>query len=500
MKILANQYLMACENEAHSRASRWQKKRAATVYLAVLGTSVIVAMLSLTAIHSARMSLNSVQNNGHDSQARAAATAAIEIALATINADDDWRSNLSSGTVYPEGGQMLGDARISWAVIDVEDGSLSNAQTGRTVVHGTGEIDETVYTYQVELLQSGGPLACLESALHCDDPILVGTTVELRTDQRISTNQDVYGLFPSSIRGDVEASGSLLIGGSGARMSGVATREMPGNDVFDYYKAMGTQIDAADIRNGVELHVEDILLTTNNNPYGDANPEGIYWIDCEGSRIRIRDCRLACTLVLFNTGSGAELGAAVHIEPPRRNMPSLLVEGNLFVLQSLTSEIGENGQVNFNPPSHPLGGLSDTDTTDYFPSMVHGLVYVSGRLDLFVDFMISTFTGPVVCERIAANSKANFYYTPYAFNNPPPGFCRGDEVQIMPGSWQRVTAGQAVSGLGGSGTPSQSAAEQPEGDQPAGGSESEQLSEPTSEKNASQSTQGGFFSRLLQLW
>ncbi len=431
------------------------RSRKATIYLAVLGTSVLVAMLSLAAIHSARMTLGSVQSNSRDYQARAAAMAAVECALVAINADDDWRTNLTSGTVYPPGGLMLGDARLSWAVIDTEDGDLSNALTGRTVVQGTGEIEDSVYTFQVELLQSGSPLACLESALHCNDTIGVGVGNELRTNQRISSNQNVYSVLTGVVQGDVEASGSAGVGGSGARSSGVPQRQMPGSDVFNYYQAMGTKIAAEDLLVGGQLHLENILLSSTNNPYGDANPEGIYWIDCEGKELKIRECRLVCTLVLTNAGADVALESAVHIEPPRRNMPSLLVDGDLDVSQSNSSEIDEDGQINFNPPGQPIGGISDSDTADRFPSMVHGLVYVSGHLDLFIDFNTSTFTGTVICETITAASKAHFNYTPYALNNPPPGFCLGDEVQVMPGSWQRVAAGEAVSGSAGSGTPSE---------------------------------------------
>jgi hypothetical protein len=183
--------------------------------------------------------------------------------------------------------------------------------------------------------------------------------------------------------------------------------------------------------------IERVVISAGNNPYGAANPQGIYVIDCQFQKLTIQDCRIAATLVLINTSTPHEIDEKIHWNPPVANYPSLMVAGDLQIMFDGGSPLSEASLgVNFNPASSPYLGVSDTDSTDVYPGVIKGLVYVTGNL---------TVSRPAVMEGTIVvggwanmTDTLNLTYSPPNRNNPPPGFSGGSGMRIVPGTWRRV--------------------------------------------------------------
>jgi hypothetical protein len=200
-------------------------------------------------------------------------------------------------------------------------------------------------------------------------------------------------------------------------------------------------IDSSLLTHNSHLDLQKIVLSPQSNPYGSLNPEGIYVIDCQGEEIRVKKLRVVGTLVLLNPAATSRIDKKVHFEPALPNFPSLLVSGSIQFKYVDNVTLNESAEgVNFNPPGTPYEGSEDSDTTDTYPSLIKGLVYVSGQLNLVADGKDSVVDGVVVCGSIAANSDFILTYQSTFLNYPPPGFAVGSEMEISPGSWERATS------------------------------------------------------------
>jgi hypothetical protein len=214
-------------------------------------------------------------------------------------------------------------------------------------------------------------------------------------------------------------------------------RTMPdATTLFDLYAPpVGTQINIASLpSSGPGASLEDVLLSPQSNPYGSTNAQGIYVIDVAGTSLRIRNCRIVGTLVLLNTTTATEVIDAVHWEPAIANYPSLLVKGQISFHFDATRTLDE-GSTNFNPQNTPYGGTWDTVTDDSYPTVIKGLVYVSGRIDTTTD---PSFDGAVVCGDVAnTTNDITLTYQSTFLNDPPPGFGGSPRMVVAPDSWKQ---------------------------------------------------------------
>ena len=98
------------------------------------------------------------------------------------------------------------------------------------------------------------------------------------------------------------------------------------------YLATGTLINYSALpdASGNWKRIKRQLLSPTHNPWGGANPDGIYYIDCGGDNLRIRDSRIVATLVLLNVNE-VEIEHSVCWEAPFPNYPALLASGNANV-------------------------------------------------------------------------------------------------------------------------------------------------------------------------
>ena len=336
----------------------------------------------------------------------------------------------------------MGNGTIEWKLVDA-DGDLDDDDSDSVRLYGIGTIGQNVYTKSVLLEPAGTALTSLEVALQSGGNITFYWHAD--SDQIISSNGSVT-TNGSTINSDVEAVGQINGSVNGNATEGITPRQMPGSSVFDYYLNNGTIIDINDLPLGTgpasgKRMLEEVVLSPGNNPYGagKTNPQGIYVINCKSQDIRIKLVRLVGTLVLLNTGNGSDLDNDQHWEPAVRNYPVLLVDGDITFNWHGEHMLRESlAPANYNPPSTPYLGESDTDMIDEYPGVIKGLIYVSDDLTISHDCVIEGVI--VVGDQTTINDITNLTFDPIFLNNPPPGFGSGSEVSISPGSWRRETS------------------------------------------------------------
>lgn len=181
-----------------------------------------------------------------------------------------------------------------------------------------------------------------------------------------------------------------------------------------------------------------MVISPASNPYPpyNTNGQGIYVLDCAGIDITISTTRIVGTLVLLNPGPNSQIHTAVNWEPAVVNYPALLVSGGMAIrFQAGTfQETSLSGSLN--PPGTPYNGVEDTDTDDTYPSVIKGLVYVSGALT--IPAQDPAFDGVLLAGvGLTADAILNLTYQPIFLNNPPPGFSAPVQMIVSPGSWKR---------------------------------------------------------------
>lgn len=217
-----------------------------------------------------------------------------------------------------------------------------------------------------------------------------------------------------------------------------ATLAIVTSNTTDYLLDDATMTDVTYPKNSYVITRQ--LITPTTNPYGLTNSSGIYVINCSGKDVIIADSRIVGTLVLRSPGVGTSIQRSVSWEPAIYNYPAIVAEDVIRIELSSTGLSEGIVGSNLNPSSAPfpfIGGTSNTDVIDSYPSKINGLVYSSTDL---------TFTGnPTIFGVVIVNGDIYVNATSFSLNyqniylnDPPPGFSAGTvQMKVVPGTWQR---------------------------------------------------------------
>lgn len=107
-----------------TRTQHTHPSRLGSVYLLVLGVSMVIVMIGVSVSHLARIQSSSRTLSEQATKAELAAKSAIEITLKRIRLDSDWRSNKTSG-VWSSPAETIGDAKFV-SVLQDSDGDLAD--------------------------------------------------------------------------------------------------------------------------------------------------------------------------------------------------------------------------------------------------------------------------------------------------------------------------------------------------------------------------------------
>jgi len=222
--------------------------RTGSVYLAVLGTSLIVSVLALSALALQRVQNRMLTAAADTQQAQLNAQTALELGLLTIKSDTTWRTTYSNGNWFTNRGTGIGTCSLS--VTDPADANLADDPLEPVLLVGIGYSGRAEQRVQLTLDFQAKPLACLRSAVAAGDSVaLTSCVLRASTSGLISANS-ISATATATVYGTVEATSI-----SGTTYSGTATQisaskrpAMPDwSSVFNYYRTNGTQINFSDL-------------------------------------------------------------------------------------------------------------------------------------------------------------------------------------------------------------------------------------------------------------
>ncbi len=216
---------------------------------------------------------------------------------------------------------------------------------------------------------------------------------------------------------------------------------LPSYDVVAKYIALGTEIPFVSVpQSGGDLLIQDQLLSPTSNPFGAADPAGIYWLDAAGSDVIISHCRFDATLAIRNAGLVEIQGGIVWNYPTTADV--ILVTDSPITLTSVEATLDEAVRnVNFNPTSSPYRQtLFNSTTTDVYPTELRGVVYTSS--DFTLDPMVSNaslhVTGAIVANDLRIDGYMTVTQLDELLSKPPPGLSNPTPMRFVRGSFRRI--------------------------------------------------------------
>jgi hypothetical protein len=219
------------------------RQRTGGVYIAVLGTSLIVALLGMTALMTQRIQNRMLSASADIRQAQLNANTAVELALLTMKQDPNWRVTQPNGRWFT--GRDTAAGTCSLDVTDPVDANLANTPDDPVLVRGIGSSGQAEQRVEVTVDPRKQPLSCLRSAVAAGDLIDLNSDT-LRTTGLITANQVTAS--SSQVYGNVEAaaiSGSTY-NGTTTQINAAKLPTMPDwSTVFNYYRDEGiaTKLD-----------------------------------------------------------------------------------------------------------------------------------------------------------------------------------------------------------------------------------------------------------------
>jgi hypothetical protein len=126
--------------------------RRAGMYLAVLLTSMLVAIIGMSALSAVRVQMRSAEGDNDVTASRLCAQSAAEVGFFTVRNDATWRTKYTHDTWVPA--QALGPGAFTWKLIDERNGDLAADDKAPVLLYGQATFGEAVRTYSV-LLEPG---------------------------------------------------------------------------------------------------------------------------------------------------------------------------------------------------------------------------------------------------------------------------------------------------------------------------------------------------------
>ncbi len=408
---------------------RLHHRRRGTVYLLVLGSATLLALIGVSTLTVNRIQRQAANGTNDLTEARFYARSAIENGLYIINNDSNWRYTRSTGDWRIN--QPIGSGTFTLQGIDPTDGDLTDSGNEPLLLTGIGMKGLARHKMQVLITSVQKGLSCVQVALDAGGSITLNSATVQKTGMTISTNGTCTATS-STVNCNAE-SASTITGGAynGSTTAPVAARVMPPSTVFDYYVNHGTAINFSSIPSA---DIQDVVISPSINPYGaQTNPKGIYVINCGGQQLRIEYARIIGTLVLINPRSDSEIRNSIAWEPAVANYPVLLVSGacQLNYTNTVLSESSRN--INFNPDGAAYSGSTNTDKLDTYPSLIKGLVYISGALTTSTYVTIDGVL--VIGSTLTTSGTLDLTYRQTYYDDPPPGFEAPAQFTITPGGW-----------------------------------------------------------------
>jgi hypothetical protein len=412
---------------------RTRRYRAGSIYIFVLLSAVLVTVIGLSAVAVERVKMQEGVASDDWNEAGILAASAIEHALANLNTTPTWRTLYVNNT--PITAMAAGRGTFSWKLVDETDGNLANDPSQKTRLYGIGRVGQAMRMYSVQIPGSFSVDAFRTAVASCKDVSSI-TTLTLIGGPLYTSGKFTSG---TATNGNVEA-GSLV---NSFTISGTVTtpppaRTLPPASAYDVYYSLATDIPYNSLSLG---QLSRKLLSATANPYGAANAQGIYKIDVPSTKTAtITNCRLVATLVV-TLGAGAKLNVtSPNLWQMPNNYPILIVKGDstdtVTITGSLSNLMEAIAATNFNPPSTPYLGQSDSDMSDSYPNKLSGLIHIIGAVSTTIQG--ATIDHTIFSEGTIAfnNPGSTISVDSTLFSNPPMGYALPSLYIPIDGTWR----------------------------------------------------------------
>jgi hypothetical protein len=231
---------MVCRPTTRSLVPR-SKNRRGGVYIAVLGSAMIIALLGMCALIGQRIENRLVVASTDIRQAQLNANTAVELAILAMKQDTNWRTTYSNGNWFTTRSTGIGSCTAN--VVDPIDANLAGGADDPVVVTGIGYSGGAEQRAQVIIDPMKNPYSCLRSAIAAGGNITLSGDI-LRTNGLTTANQVTAA--SSLVSGKVEAlsiSGSTY-SGTTAQVTSDKRPMMPTwTSVFNHYRTNGVQLN-----------------------------------------------------------------------------------------------------------------------------------------------------------------------------------------------------------------------------------------------------------------
>src|SRR4029079_16578432 len=122
-------------------------RRGAALYASVLLLSLMVAVLSLSAIQTVGVERRTAQNNVDAVAARQNSLAAVRLALEDIFNDSNWRTRYTHGIETTQ--VSFGAGTVSWSLWDNTDGNIASGLDDSVEIRGIGRVNGAAWVHSV---------------------------------------------------------------------------------------------------------------------------------------------------------------------------------------------------------------------------------------------------------------------------------------------------------------------------------------------------------------
>jgi hypothetical protein len=348
--------------------------RRGSVYVFVLGAAMLIATTGIlaTTLQSARL----VRQRSMDATVSVDAehAAAVEYAIETFENDPSGSAWRPFSRLVVNAPAMLGTSGTSH-VLSLTDPADDNLRTVNLVDDVRLRVESTVGASKRATQLTFGftqtPLSALSNALireseHNGTITVIGTIATAASlpvrDAAYDANAQT-GVTPAQLSAAILAMNSTVSG----------EVQEPSSELFAYYRSIGTLITLS-----TATTYDEVLFSPTSNPAGTGlNARGIYVIDCANKRLMLSESRVLGTLVIINPHRTSRIGPKVSMSPASADLPTLLVDGEMF-FDLEDDDLREwDADRNFNPSGAPYLGETDSDESDRYPSRIRGLTYVS---------------------------------------------------------------------------------------------------------------------------
>lgn len=218
-----------------------------SIYVLVLSIAMLVAVIGMGALFSARVQTRICRTDVDFATARLNARAGLEIAMFRIQQDPTWRTDLGNGTWFSN--VPLNQGTFTVTAADPITGNITVSSTDPVVLTSTGTRNAATYIMQVEIQVNSGGLTCLTVA-NCSGSDTNLTNCTLTCNQIVSSNNNINNGGNGAVNSSVQAVGNIAGGatynGTKSKLTTALGLPDPVN-VFNYYNTNGTTIPLASI-------------------------------------------------------------------------------------------------------------------------------------------------------------------------------------------------------------------------------------------------------------